>query len=247
MEFSGRVAVVTGAAQGIGLAVSRRLSSGGAAVALLDRQAETVARIAAEFRGQGARIYAAEVDVADAQSVADATEGIRAELGAPDILVNNAGFDRPGTLLKTTMDDFEAVLSVHLTGALNMIRALAPAMIDNGYGRIVNVSSIYGKIGAKGEGAYVSAKAAIIGLTKVAAREMGAHGVLVNAVLPGLTDTPTIREKMAPKYREMIVAETALKRMAQPEEVAEAIVFLASERASFITGAALEVSGGWGL
>jgi 3-oxoacyl-[acyl-carrier protein] reductase len=161
-----------------------------------------------------------------------------------DILVNNAGFDRPATLFRVTEEDWDAVLGVHLKGTLNGIRAVVPHMIRRGYGRIVNISSIYGRTGGIAAISYSAAKAGILGLTKAVAREVGKHGVLVNAVLPGLTRTPTI-ERMPAKYRDMIIQETPLGRMAEPEEIANVVAFLASEEASFMTGACVEVTGGW--
>ncbi len=239
--------VVTGAAQGIGRATALLLAERGAFVAVADLNLETARQLAADIGGRGGKAQAFRLDVASPESVASFASALREASAPADILVNNAGFDRPGSVLKTGLDDFDAVMNVHVKGTLNMIQALAPAMVEKGYGRIVNLSSIYGKIGAKGEAAYVAAKAAIIGLTRSAARELGTKGVLVNAVLPGLTDTPTIREKMAPRYQDMVIRETPLGRMARPEEIAEAILFLASEKASYINGAALEVGGGWGM
>jgi len=246
-DFTGRVAVVTGAAQGIGLAAAQRFAEAGARTVLTDWNFETAEQEAQAIRKSGHQAWAYALDVTDPQAAASIVEQVEREVGPLEILVNNAGFDRPGTILKVSLEDFDAVLSVHLKGTLHLIKATAPGMMARGYGKIVNVASIYGKIGAKGEAAYTAAKAAMIGLTRSAAREMGSRGVYVNAVLPGLTATPTILTKMAAKYRDMIIAETPLGRIAQPEEVAEAIAFLASNRASFITGVCLEVSGGWGM
>jgi len=187
------------------------------------------------------------VDVVDTEAVAAAAKRLHEEFGGIDVLVNNAGFDRPGGFLKLAPDDFRAVWEVHLLGAVNCCRACAPFMIDAGGGSIVNVSSIYGRVGSKGESAYCSVKAGLIGLTKSLAREWGPRGVRVNAVVPGLTDTPTIRRFMAPKFKEEIEADTILGRSADPSEIAAAIAFLASEDASFVTGATLEVTGGWNL
>ena len=163
-----------------------------------------------------------------------------------DILVNNAGFDRPGHLLKVKEEDWDAVLGVHLKGTLNCIQAVAPHMIEKGYGKIVNLSSVWGKRGAVSEISYSSAKAGIIGLTKSVARELGRYQINVNAILPGLILTPTIA-KMAEKYQNMIIENTPLRRIGQPEEVANVVAFLVSDEASFVTGAMVEVSGGWNM
>jgi NAD(P)-dependent dehydrogenase (short-subunit alcohol dehydrogenase family) len=161
--------------------------------------------------------------------------------------VSNAGFDRPGGFLNVGLDDFKDVWGVHVLGAVNCCKACAPVMIEQGRGSIVLISSIYGKVGSKGESPYCAAKAGLIGLTKSLAREWAPKGLRVNVVLPGLTDTPTILKFMSPKFREMIIADTPMGRTAQPSEIAAAIAFLASDDAGYITGATLDVSGGWNM
>jgi len=246
-RFIGKVALVTGAGQGIGRATALRLAREGAAVGILDRNPETTSETVSIIKEIGARALGLIADVSDAEAVAEQVQTLREEFGSVDVLVNNAGFDRPGAFLKIDPEDFKAVWGVHLLGAINCCHACGPLMIEQADGRIVNVSSIYAKVGSKGQSAYCSAKAGLIGLTKSLAREWGAKGVRVNAVLPGLTETPTIRDFMSPKFKEMIVAETPLGRAADPSEIASAIAFLASDDASFITGATLEVAGGWNL
>lgn len=244
-RFRNKVALVTGAGQGIGQTVALRLAREGAAVGILDRNAETAAATARSIEDARGLALVLVADVSDSKAVTACVDRLHAEFGRIDVLVNNAGFDRPGGFLKLEPEDFPAVWSVHILGAVNCCRAVAPIMIEQGDGRIVNVSSIYAKVGSKGESAYSSAKAGLIGLTKSLAREWGSKGVRVNAVLPGLTDTPTIRQFMLPKFQESIIAETPLGRIGHPAEVAAAIAFLASDDSSFITGATLDVSGGW--
>ncbi len=244
MRLRDRVAIVTGAGQGIGRAVALKFAQEGAWVAVAERNRETGRVVAEEMEKAGAEARFVPCDVADASTVNALVEKVIETWGRVDILVNNAGFDRPATLFRVTEEDWDAVLGVHLKGTLNGIRAVVPHMIRRGYGRIVNISSIYGRTGGIAAISYSAAKAGILGLTKAVAREVGKHGVLVNAVLPGLTRTPTI-ERMPAKYRDMIIQETPLGRMAEPEEIANVVAFLASEEASFMTGACVEVTGGW--
>ncbi|MGQ9860125.1 MAG: SDR family NAD(P)-dependent oxidoreductase [Thermodesulfobacteriota bacterium] len=244
MRLKDRVSVITGAGQGIGRAVARKMAAEGSWVVLLEWNRETGGRVLEELKAHGHRAMFIACDVADRGAVEGAVQEVLERWGRLEVLVNNAGFDRPATLLKVTDEDWEAVLGVHLRGTLNTMRAVIPHMVERSYGKIVNVSSIYGKTGAVAAISYSAAKAGILGLTKSVAREVGKYGINVNAVLPGLTATPTIA-KMPEKYKEMILRETPLGRIGEPEEVANVIAFLASDEASFMTGACVEVSGGW--
>ncbi len=246
-RFEGKVALITGAGQGIGQAAAFRLAKEGAAIGVLDRNPESADATALTINEAGGKAICLVADVADPAAVATCVSNFHSDFGRIDILVSNAGFDRPGGFLKIDPEDFLAVLGVHLLGAVNCCRACGPIMIDQKDGRIVLVSSIYGKVGTKGESAYASAKAALVGLTKSLAKEWAARGIRVNAILPGLTETPTIRDLMDAKYKDAFIAETPLGRSADPKEIAAAIAFLASDDASFITGVALEVTGGWGM
>lgn len=213
---------------------------------LLDKNRETLESTVCQATAVGRKVTGVEVDLTDLGALEKHLDSTCRGLGI-DILVNNAGFDRPGTSSRIDMAGFDAVISIHLKAALSLIKFFLPAMRARKWGRIINVSSIYGVIGGKGEVAYSTAKAGLIGLTKSIAREAGADGVTVNAVLPGLTRTPTIEQFMAQKFKDAIIQETPLGRMAEPEEVAKVIAFLASDDASFITSAAIPVSGGWGI
>jgi 2-hydroxycyclohexanecarboxyl-CoA dehydrogenase len=246
-RFKNKVALVTGAGQGIGQAVAFRLAAEGAAVGVLDRNADTARFTANEIKLNDGNALSLVCDVTDSDAVKQCVRALAERFGRIDVLVNNAGFDRPGGFLKVTPEDFQAVWSVHLLGAVNCCQACGPLMIEQASGSIVNVSSIYGKAGSKGESAYSSVKAGLIGLTKSLAREWGPKGVRVNAILPGLTDTPTIRDRMSPKFKDAIIAETPLGRIGDPSEVAAVVAFMASDDASFITGATLEVTGGWNM
>jgi 3-oxoacyl-[acyl-carrier protein] reductase len=246
MELNGHTALITGAGQGIGKACAEVFASRGANLVLLDRNPETLEETEKQLSGRGSKVLSIAFDLTEVDRLG--TElGKIVDSQAIDILVNNAGFDRPGITSKIDREGFESVLGIHLTVPLFLIKLLLPKMRSAGWGRVINVSSIYGLIGGKGEVAYSTAKAGVIGLTKSIAKECGRDGVTVNAVLPGLTRTPTIDNFMADKYKEMIVNETPLGRIAEAEEVAKVIAFLASDDASYITSATLPVSGGWGI
>ena len=246
MRLRGRKGIVTGAGQGIGRSIALEMAQEGADVVIAEMNSDTGAQTAREVEALGRRAMFRGVDVANQKQVQEMVAEVLREWKRIDILVNNAGFDRGATLLKVKEEDWDAVLGVHLKGTLNCIQAVAPHMIENVYGKIVNISSVWGKIGAVSEISYSSAKAGMIGLTKSVARELGRYQINVNVVLPGLILTPTIA-KMAEKYRNMIIEDTPLRRMGQPEEVANVVAFLVSDEASFMTGAVVEVSGGWNM
>jgi len=243
MMLKDRKAIVTGAGQGIGRSIALKMAQEGADVVIAEMNPHTGNQTKKEVEALGRKALFFPVDVADQRQVKGMVEEVLKKWGKIDILVNNAGFDRGGTLLKVKEEDWDAVLDVHLKGTMNCIQAVAPHMIENRYGKIVNISSIYGKSGGIAAISYSSAKAGIIGLTKSVARELGRYQINVNVVLPGLTLTPTIA-KMAEKYKNMIIDNTPLGRIGQPEEVANVVAFLASDEASFMTGASVEVSGG---
>ncbi|MFH0959203.1 MAG: SDR family NAD(P)-dependent oxidoreductase [Pseudomonadota bacterium] len=246
-RLEGKFGLVTGAGQGIGRAVALRLAQEGAFIGVLDWNSKAAEKTFELVELSGGKGMALNADVSKSEQVTRSVEKFVALYGRIDLLVNNAGFDRPGGFLKIDHNSFSDVFHVHVLGTVNCVRACLPSMLNTGDGRIVNVSSIYGKVGAKGESPYCCAKAGIVGLTKSLAREFGGKGIRINAVMPGLTDTPTIREMMNPKYQEAFVRDTPLGRMADPDEIALPIAFLLSDEASYITGAVLEVTGGWGM
>ncbi|MFH1491603.1 MAG: SDR family NAD(P)-dependent oxidoreductase [Pseudomonadota bacterium] len=246
MSLRGHRALITGAGQGIGRACAETFADQGADLILLDKNADTLSKVHETTGKRGSMVFSRPLDLARFEELEDLLGDLDSR-GMPDILVNNAGFDRPGNTVRIDRQGFSEVLEIHLTVPLLLIKRLLPEMKSAGWGRIINVSSIYGLIGGKGEIAYSTAKAGMIGLTKSVARECGREGVTVNAVLPGLTRTPTIENFMAERFKAEIIENTPLGRMAEPEEVAKVIAFLASEDASYITGAVIPVSGGWGI
>jgi len=243
MRLKDKKAIVTGAGQGIGKSTALKMAQEGADTVIAEWNPETGNQTKKEVETLGRKALFMKVDVANQKQVHNMVREVLKAWGRVDILVNNAGFDRGATLLKVKEEDWDAVLSVHLKGTLNCIQTVAPHMIERHYGKIINISSIYGKSGGIAAISYSAAKAGIIGLTKSVARELGGYQINVNVVLPGLILTPTI-VKMAEKYRNMIIERTPLGRIGQPEEIANVVAFLASDEASFVTGAAIEVSGG---
>ena len=236
----GKSAAITGAAQGIGLEIARLLAEEGAQVMILDVN-EDQASAAAVSLGEGA--VGRGCDVTDEDSVRDAVEATVTEFGCLDIFVNNAGITRDSSLGKMTLADFEAVLNVHLKGSWLGVRAASAVMREAGSGSIINMSSLSGKSGNFGQTNYSSAKAGIVGLTKSAAKELAHKGVRVNAVQPGLIRTP-MTEAMPTDIFAAREADIPMKRAGEPREVAGAVLFLASQHSSYMTGAVLEVGGG---
>jgi len=212
---------------------------------LLDKNKETLPRVATSISELGTPVIARIIDLTHTLALKKLIKEIKKET-VIDILVNNAGFDRPGTTQKIDKKEFNEVMGIHVVVPFLLSKWLLHDMRLNKWGRIINISSVYGTSGAKGEVAYSTAKAAVIGLTKTLAREAGQDGVTVNAIVPGLIRTPPIIQ-MPDKYKDPIIHQTLLRRIGEPEEVARVAAFLASEDASYITGTTITVSGGWGI
>jgi 3-oxoacyl-[acyl-carrier protein] reductase len=241
--FEDRVAIVTGAGRGIGRATALGFAEAGARVAVVDVDAEAGEHVAREIDSAGGTALFAFADVSDRASVDAMVETVIGTWGRIDILINNAGILRDARLVKLTEDQFDAVIAVNLKGVFNCTQAVAPHMIERGYGRIVNASSVVGLYGNFGQTNYVAAKAGVIGMTKVWARELGRKGITVNAVAPGFVATD-MTAGVPENVMQMMIDRVPLKRLAQPEEIAAADLWLASGDASYVNGAVLSVDGG---
>jgi len=233
MRLKNRICIVTGAAQGIGAATVARLAEEGATVIGCDRRAEPIAGAAETFA----------VDVTDRAQVDALVADVLARHGRIDVLVNNAGITKDARLVKMTLEQFDAVIDVNLRGVFHCAQAVAPAMIEQGRGVILNASSVVGLYGNFGQTNYAASKFGVIGFTKTWSRELGPKGIRVNAVAPGFVETPilaTIPDKVLAHMREQV----PLQRLGRPEEIAAVYAFLASDDASYVNGAVIEVSGG---
>ncbi len=240
-----QVALVTGASRGIGRATALALAREGAAVVVNFReQAEAAAEVVREIETAGGRAQALQADVTDARAVRRMVEEALSRYGRIDILVNNAGTSRDRTMVRMKEEDWRVVLETNLTTAFLCSQAVLRPMIRQGYGRIVNVSSVAGLVGNVGQANYAAAKAGLVGLTKAMARELAAFGITVNAVAPTYVEGTSLFQTVPKRVKEWALTIIPMKRFARLEEVAAAIVFLASPEASYITGHVLVVDGG---
>ena len=242
-RFEGRVAIVTGASQGIGEAIARDLADEGATVICADVQREKLEAVARSIAEAGGRAEAHEVDVTDAASVERAVAAVVAAHKRIDHLVNNAGITRDGLLMRMKEEDWDVVLRVNLKGTFNFSKAVLRTMIAARYGRIVNIASVAGLMGNAGQANYAASKAGVIAFAKSLAREVGARGITVNAVAPGFISTAmtdALPEEVKATYLEVI----PLKKFGLPKDVANAVKFLLSEDAAYVTGQVVSVNGG---
>jgi len=242
--FKNKVVLVTGSAQGIGKAIALKFAKGGAKIALndIEAQKENLEKVKKEIEELGSEAKYYFADVSKYEEVERMIKEIEKDFGRLDVLVNNAGIIRDATLAKMTLEDWKRVIEIDLNGVFNCTKAALPLIIAN-QGNIISISSIVGERGNYGQTNYAAAKAGIIGFTKSLAKELGRFGVRVNAVTPGFIET-SMTEKVPEEVKVMVKKLTALGRFGKPEEVANLVYFLASEEASFITGATINIDGG---
>jgi NAD(P)-dependent dehydrogenase (short-subunit alcohol dehydrogenase family) len=247
MNLSGKVALVTGAAQGIGLAIVQRLVSGGASVALVDVNADALDDALSRLGGEGANITALVADLTDEAQARTVPDRAAARFGGVDILVNNAGVRTVSALVDHPIDDWRRALEVNLTAPFVLTQAVVPHLIARGgIGKIINITSVASTLGFKNRVAYNVSKAGLTMLTKSIALELGAQGIRCNAVAPGIIETPLNRDYFAdPDLTSVIVDATPTRTWGEPQDIASAVAFLASDEANFINGATLLVDGGW--
>jgi 2-hydroxycyclohexanecarboxyl-CoA dehydrogenase len=246
----GRVAVVTGGAAGMGLAVANRLAKDGHSVAVFDIDGAAASHAADTMRAGGASALGLAVDVSDRAAVEAAVARVRAELGPIAIVVTSAGIDRFERFLEITPESWDRMLAVNLTGTFHALQCAIPDMVDAGWGRIVTISSSSAQSGARKMAHYVASKGGVIGLTKALALDFAADGITVNTIPPGFIDTPMVRraeERGDVPSIDAVAAQTPVRRAGTPEDIAAACAFLCSEEAGYITGQQINVNGGWHL
>jgi len=243
MPLTGKISLVTGGAQGIGQAIATTLAQEGSDVVVADLDANRCEETVARVQQLGRKAMAVSVNVGDWDQVKGMIDRVLKDWERIDILVNNAGITRDGLLLRMKEEDWQSVLQVNLTGTFFCVKAVLPTMSRQRSGRIVNIASIVGAIGNIGQANYAASKAAVIGLTKTVAREYASRNITVNAVAPGFIDT-AMTQDLSAETKEALLNQIPLKRLGQPSDIADAVSFLCSEKAGYITGHVLHVNGG---
>jgi 3-oxoacyl-[acyl-carrier protein] reductase len=243
MTLSGRIALVTGASQGIGRACALKLAAAGAAVAVAARNQDKLNELVQQIAATGGAAAAFAMDVAEEDQIKPAFKAALAHFGKLDILVNNAGITRDQLVMRMKRADWDAVLNTNLTSAYLYTQQVMSSMLKQRWGRIINITSVFGQMGQAGQANYASSKAGLIGLTMAIAREVGSRNITCNAVAPGFIET-AMTSGLGEEFRQMAVKNIPLGRVGTPDDIANAVAFLASDEASYITGHVLSVNGG---
>ncbi len=243
MDFSGRVALVTGASQGIGRACALKLAAKGASVAVAARNEQKLNELVQEIGSAGGKAAAIMIDIADEEQIKSGIKSAIAQFGKVDILVNNAGITRDQLVMRMKRADWDSVLQTNLTSAYLCIQQVISSMLKQRWGRIINITSVFGQMGQAGQANYASSKAGLIGLTMAIAREVGSRSITCNAVAPGFIET-AMTAALGDEFKQTAVKQIPLGRVGASEDVANAVAFLASDEASYITGHVLNVNGG---
>ena len=241
--LEGRIALITGASQGIGRACAIELARAGATVALAARNQEKLDAVANEIRSSGGNASALKLDVASEDEIKTVVKAVVGQLGKLDILVNNAGITRDQLVMRMKRADWDAVMNTNLTAAFLLSQQVISPMLKQRWGRIINITSIFGQIGQTGQANYAASKAGLIGLTKALARELASRSITVNAVAPGYIET-AMTDVLSPELKEQVLKMIPLGRAGSDADIAHAVKFLASDEASYITGEVLNVNGG---
>jgi 3-oxoacyl-[acyl-carrier protein] reductase len=243
MLLSGRVALITGASQGIGRTCALRLAKDGATVAVVARNQEKLNELVSEITAGGGKATAFALDVGEEEQVKSSVKSAIAQFGKIDILVNNAGITRDQLVMRMKRADWDSVLQTNLTSAYLCIQQVIGSMLKQRWGRIINITSVFGQMGQAGQANYAASKAGLIGLTMAIAREVGSRNITCNAVAPGFIET-AMTSGLSDEFKQTAVKQIPLGRVGSPEDVASAVAFLASDEASYITGHVLNVNGG---
>ncbi|WP_458402397.1 3-oxoacyl-[acyl-carrier-protein] reductase [Candidatus Avelusimicrobium sp.] len=242
-DFKGKKVIVTGATRGIGLALAEAFAQAGADVAICGTNEELLAKAKAELEAFGGKVYAAKVNIAHAEECDAFVSDTLKELGGLDVLINNAGITKDGLVVRMSPQDWNGVIDVNLNGTFYMSKAALKVMFKQKSGNVVNISSVIGEMGNAGQANYAASKAGIVGLTKSLAKEFGSRGVRVNAVAPGFVRT-AMTDALSDEMKNKAFEAIPLKRFAEPQDIAKAVMFLASQDAAYITGHVLAVNGG---